>query len=320
MTLMKTILVTGVAGFIGSHTAKRLLSEGSRVIGVDNINDYYNTAWKKQNLDQLATHANFTFYEVDILDVVALDEIYKTHQPDAIIHLAARAGVRPSIENPLLYEEVNVRGTLNLLESSRKYGVGKFIYASSSSVYGNQSKVPFSETDVCDTPISPYAATKKATELLAHTYSHLYDIQCIGLRFFTVYGPAGRPDMAPYLFTEAILKGNEIKKFGDGSTARDYTYIDDIVSGVVACLLLDKQYEIINLGNRTPVTLNQFISTLEQITSLKMLIKQYPMQPGDVDQTYSDISKAQRLLGYQPQTSFEKGLEQFVHWFKAHRL
>ena len=317
---MKTILITGAAGFIGSNTAKKLLDQGKRVIGVDNLNDYYNQTWKKENIEELKKSPHFFFHQVDIRDLEALQGIAREEKINAIIHLAARAGVRPSIADPILYEEVNVRGTVNMLEIAKEFEIKQFVFASSSSVYGNQKKIPFSETDNVDNPISPYAATKKATELIAYTYSHLYEINTIGLRFFTVYGPAGRPDMAPYLFTEAILNDKAINKFGDGSSRRDYTYVDDIVAGVIAALDLDHPYEIINLGNNTPVSLNQFIETLEKITGKSMKINQMGMQPGDVDQTYADIAKAQELLGYDPKTSFEDGLRKFVEWYKENRL
>ena len=317
---MKTILITGAAGFIGSNTAKKLLDQGKRVIGVDNLNDYYNQTWKKENIEELKKSPHFVFHQVDIRDLETLQGIAREEKINAIIHLAARAGVRPSIADPILYEEVNVRGTVNMLEIAKKFEIKQFVFASSSSVYGNQKKIPFSETDNVDNPISPYAATKKATELIAYTYSHLYEINTIGLRFFTVYGPAGRPDMAPYLFTEAILNDKAINKFGNGSSRRDYTYIDDIVAGVIAALDLDHPYEIINLGNNTPVSLNQFIETLEKITGKSMKINQMGMQPGDVDQTYADIAKAQELLAYDPKTSFEDGLRKFVEWYKENRL
>lgn len=317
---MKTILVTGVAGFIGSNTAQKLLTDGKKVIGIDNLNDYYNQSWKEENLNNLKKNEDFIFHKADIRDLETLKEIAKTEKIDAIIHLAARAGVRPSIADPILYEEVNVKGTVNMLEIAKEFEIKQFVFASSSSVYGNQEKIPFSETDNVDNPISPYAATKKACELIAYTYSHLYYINTIGLRFFTVYGPAGRPDMAPYLFTKAILNDQPINKFGDGSTRRDYTFIDDIVSGVVAAIDLDHSYEIINLGNNTPVSLNEFISTLEEITGKEMKINQMGMQPGDVDQTYADISKAQKLLGYDPKTNFKEGLTKFVEWYKENRL
>jgi UDP-glucuronate 4-epimerase len=317
---MKTILVTGVAGFIGSNTAQRLLSENNRVIGIDNLNDYYNQNWKKENLEKLQENDNFSFHKIDIRDLESLKKAIQTEKIDAIIHLAARAGVRPSIADPVLYEEVNVKGTVNMLEIAKEFEIKQFVFASSSSVYGNQEKIPFSETDSVDNPISPYAATKKACELIAHSYSHLHGINTIGLRFFTVYGPAGRPDMAPYLFTKAILGDQAINKFGDGRSRRDYTFIDDIVSGVVAALDLDHPYEIINLGNNTPVSLNEFIATLEKITDKTMKINQMGMQPGDVDQTYADISKAQELLGYNPKTSFKEGLTKFVEWYKENRI
>ncbi len=315
-----TILVTGAAGFIGSHTSAVLLKQGHQVVGLDNLNDYYNPDWKKQNLAPLQEHGSFTFYQQDICDLEGTREIFARHQIKTIVHLAARAGVRASIEQPFLYEETNVRGTLNLLEIARQKGIKQFVFASSSSVYGNQEKVPFSETDPCNQPISPYAATKKASEMLAHTYAHLYDINCIALRFFTVYGPAGRPDMAPYLFTEAILTGKPIKKFGDGNTRRDYTYIDDVVAGVVAAVGLDHRFEIINLGNNKPITLNEFIATLEEITDKTMKIEQHQLQPGDVEQTFADITKAQKLLGFNPSTRFKEGLAKFVSWYQENRL
>lgn len=317
---MKTILVTGAAGFIGSHTSKRLLEAGETVIGLDELNDYYDPAWKLDNLEKLKKYPNFHFYKADIRDLSTLKKIFANCSFDAIVHLAARAGVRPSIEQPLLYEEVNVKGTLHLLELARQHEIKQFVFASSSSVYGDQSQVPFRETDPVNAPISPYAATKKAGEMLCHTYSHLYDINCICLRFFTVYGPNGRPDMAPYIFTKAILEGKKIKKFGDGNTKRDYTYIDDIVSGIVASIDLNRRFETINLGNSNPISLNEFITTLEQITGLKMQIEELPMQAGDVKQTYANIDKANELLNYKPQTTFQIGLQKMVDWYKLKRL
>lgn len=317
---MKTILVTGAAGFIGSHTASKLLKSNYQVIGLDEINDYYDQSWKEANVEELLKNPNFSFFKTDIRALEALESVANNNQIDVIVHLAARAGVRPSIEQPLLYEEVNVRGTLNLLETAKKHSIKQFVFASSSSVYGNQSKVPFSESDPVNEPISPYAATKKAGEMLCHTYSHLYGINCICLRFFTVYGPNGRPDMAPYMFTKAILEGSRIKKFGTGESMRDYTYIDDIVAGIVTSVELDRKFEIINLGNSQPISLNEFIATLEKITDLKMLIEQLPMQAGDVLKTYADISKAKNLLSYEPKTSFEEGLAKFVEWYKLKRL
>lgn len=314
------ILLTGVAGFIASHTAEKLLMEQHQVVGVDEINDYYNPVWKQENLARLEKYPNFSFVKADLRDQASLEPIFQQNKFTAIMNLAGRAGVRPSIEEPVLYEEVNAKGTLNLLDLAKKYAVARFILASSSSVYGNQTKVPFTETDPVNQPISPYAASKKSAEMYCHVYAHLYGIKTACLRFFTVYGPNGRPDMAPYLFTEAILTGKPIKKFGNGETKRDYTYIDDIVSGVVASLKLESQFEVINLGNNQPVSLNEFISTLEEITGLTMKIEQLAMQPGDVEVTYADISKAQKLLGYQPKTSFKEGMTKFVAWYKANRV
>jgi len=317
---MKTILVTGAIGFIGSHTSKLLLKKGYQVIGLDEINDYYDRKWKESNLEELKKEANFNFIKADIRNLQSLEDIAEKYHFDGIIHLAARAGVRPSIEQPLLYEEVNIKGTLNLLEIARQNKIKQFVFASSSSVYGNQSKVPFSETDSVNEPISPYAASKKSGEMFCHVYAHLFEINCICLRFFTVYGPNGRPDMAPYIFTKAILSNQKIKKFGNGETRRDYTYIDDIAQGVVTSLDLDRKFEIINLGNNQPVSLNEFIATLEKITGKKMQIEQLPMQPGDVEQTFADISKAKKLLSYEPKVSFAEGISKFVTWYKANRL
>ena len=320
-----TILVTGCAGFIGSHTTQALLKKGYNVIGIDNLNDYYNPEWKKQNLAQFKHENNFTYHCLDIIDQEKTGKIFaqaqQQNQPiKKIVHLAARAGVRPSIQNPILYEQTNVLGTLNLLELANDFEIPHFIFASSSSVYGNQAKTPFSEIDPVNKPISPYAATKKAGEMLCHTYAHLYNINTTCLRFFTVYGPAGRPDMAPYLFTEAIMKNKEIKKFGDGTSKRDYTYIDDIVAGVVAAVEKPFEFEIINLGNNQPVSLNEFIATLEQIIGNKAKINSMPMQPGDVTQTYAEINKAKQLLDFEPKTSLKQGLTKFVAWYQKNRF
>lgn len=313
------ILLTGGAGFIGSHTLDALVSEGYSVAVIDDFNDYYSPAFKEENIEPHKNNPRVSIYRGSITDQNFLAKIFSKENFDAVIHLAARAGVRPSIANPKLYQEVNVGGTENLLECCREQGIKKFIFASSSSVYGNQTKVPFSETDSVQ-PISPYAETKKSMELLAQSFHLLYGMQCIGLRFFTVYGERGRPDMAPYLFTEKILRGQEIQKFGDGTTKRDYTYISDILSGILGCLTLSAGYEIINLGNNQPVSLNDFIALLEKITGKKALIKKMPMQPGDVNLTFADITKAKQLLGWQPTTSLEQGLRRFVSWYVANRL
>lgn len=311
------ILVTGCAGFIGGHVAEQLLQAGHKVIGIDNLNDYYNTKVKKYRISLLEAFSDFAFYEGDIVDQELVNQIFERHKLDRICHLAARAGVRPSIKDPLLYEETNIKGTFNLLEACRKYEVAHFAFASSSSVYGGNSKIPFSEEDQVDHPISPYAASKKACELIAYTYSYLHGITCIGLRFFTVYGPFGRPDMAPFLFTKAIDAGETITKFGDGNTKRDYTYIDDIAQGTIAATLqnFESKYEIFNLGNNEPVSLNDFISTVERITGKKAVIDEQPIFKGDVKITYADIQKAKNQLGYKPQTSIEDGLKQFYDWY-----
>ncbi|MGI5828343.1 MAG: GDP-mannose 4,6-dehydratase [Patescibacteria group bacterium] len=315
----RTVLVTGGAGFIGSSLIAKILPT-YKVICVDDFNDYYSPAWKEENVKPFHGNKNFTLYKADIRNLEMLEQIFKNHKPNKIIHLAARAGVRPSIKEPHLYEETNVKGTLNLLELARMYAVPHFIFASSSSVYGNQEKIPFSETDPVNEPVSPYAATKKAGEMLCYTYAHLYKIKTTCLRFFTVYGPKGRPDMAPYLFTEAALSGRPITRFGDGATKRDYTYIDDIVEGVFKAIEKPFDFEIINLGNNKPITLNKFIEILEKATERKINLMTLPIQPGDVNQTYADIEKAKKLLNWQPKIPLEEGLKQFVSWYKVNRL
>jgi UDP-glucuronate 4-epimerase len=314
------ILVTGCAGFIGSHVSEALLERGDSVVGVDELNDYYDVSFKEDNLAVLKAYPEFKFYKQDIRNYDSLKILFEEEQPEKVVHLAARAGVRPSIQQPLLYEEVNVKGTLNLLDLAKDYHVKSFVFASSSSVYGNQKKIPFSETDNVDNPISPYAATKKAGELLCHNYHHLYGLKISCLRFFTVYGPRGRPDMAPYKFTKNIIEGKPILKYGDGTTKRDYTYIIDIVKGVIAATDAELDYEIINLGNNKPVELNEFIKVIEDVAGKKAIIEQLPMQPGDVDITYADISKAQKLLGYKPDTTIKQGMKEFFDWYKKNRM
>ncbi|MBN2459359.1 GDP-mannose 4,6-dehydratase [Candidatus Woesearchaeota archaeon] len=314
------ILVTGAAGFIGSHVAEALLKRGDAVIGVDCINDYYDVKFKKENLGILNKYPCFVFYKADICDFKAMKKVFDKENPEKVVHLAARAGVRPSIDNPFIYEETNVKGTLNLLELAKEAKVKSFVSASSSSVYGNQKKIPFSEKDNVDHPISPYAATKKAGELLCHTYHHLYGMKITCLRFFTVYGPRGRPDMAPYMFVNNVSKGAPIKKFGDGKSRRDYTFITDITEGVLAAADRELEFEIINLGNNKPVSLNEFIAIVEKLVGKKAAANEMPMQPGDVDITYADISKAKKLLGYYPKTRFEEGMKQFVEWYKKNRF
>jgi len=313
------ILVTGCAGFIGSHVTAALLERGETVIGIDNLNEYYNPTWKQENFDPLLQNSAFSFHQGDIVDRAFLESVVAGQTISACIHLAARAGVRPSIAQPELYTQVNIVGTLNLLELSRDHGIPQFVFASSSSVYGNQTKVPFSESDPANEPISPYAATKKAGEMLARTYAHLYGIQTTCLRFFTVYGPGGRPDMAPYLFTQALFRGQPITQFGDGSTKRDYTYIDDIVAGVVAALDHPQPFAIYNLGNNQTVMLRDFIATLEKVSGLPAQISVESPKAGDVPLTYADISLAQAELGYQPQVDIETGLSRFVEWYREVR-
>ena len=310
------IVVTGGAGFIGSHLCDRLLKEGREVICIDNLNPYYPPKIKINNIKKNLENTNFNFFAVDIENRGQLEEIFKNNQIDIIIHLAARAGVRPSIEKPLLYKDTNISGTLNLLELSKKYGVKNFIFGSSSSVYGNNKKIPFSETDNVDYPISPYAASKKACELYCYTYSHLCDINITCLRFFTVYGPRGRPDMAPYLFTKWINEGSIVKKFGNGESKRDYTYISDIIDGIMKALEKNFKFEIINLGNSRAIELGYFISLIEKLVGKKAKIKQLERLPGDVDITYADISKAKRLLEWEPKVPIEEGMKHFVDWCK----
>ena len=303
---MSKILVTGCAGFIGSHVCEFLLKRGETVLGIDNINDYYDTSQKTQNLEILKKYANFEFSKEDITTT----SIISKWKPDKICHLASMAGVRYSIKNPKIYVKVNIEGFIHILDEARENNINHIVYASSSSVYGLNTKVPFSETDAIVTPNSPYATSKMAMELYAKTYSQLYNMSLIGLRFFTVYGPRGRPDMAPYKFLKAISSGQQFKKYGDGSTSRDYTYIDDIVSGVVAALDNKKgmQCEVYNLGNSSPVSLNQFIELCEKVTEKKALFEQLGGQLGDVPHTYADITKAKRDLDYQPKTTLEEGL------------
>jgi UDP-glucuronate 4-epimerase len=314
------VLITGGAGFIGSHTTSALLSRGDQVVCLDNFDDYYSPQRKRRNVAEFRDNPDYQLYEGDIRDGVRLAEVLAKEKPDKVIHIAAMAGVRPSIERPLLYEEVNVKGTLNVLEAARRHRVTHFLFASSSSVYGGQEKVPFREDTPIARPISPYAATKAAGELLCHTYHHLYGLDVTCLRFFTVYGPKGRPDMAPYLFTKWLFEGAELKMFGDGTTCRDYTYIDDIICGVVAALDADFGYEIINLGNSQTVMLRDFIALVEELVGNKAHIVQLPMQPGDVPRTCADISKARRLLGYDPRTPVEEGMKHFVAWYRREVL
>lgn len=330
------ILVTGAAGFIGFHLSKRLLAEGYHVIGVDNLNDYYDVQLKNERLKLLEKNTHFTFYQIDIADPEALNSIFEDHSFPIVINLAAQAGVRYSIVNPHAYVHSNLTGFINILEACRYFQVDHLIYASSSSVYGANTNIPFSTKDSVNHPVSLYAATKKANELMAHTYSHLYNIPTTGLRFFTVYGPWGRPDMAYYSFTKDIIEGNPIKVFNNGDMSRDFTFIDDIVEGIIRLLdhppVGDEKwnsenpepsssyapYKIYNIGNNNPVKLVEFIKILENLIGKKAKLEYLPMQPGDVKETYADIRNLQKDVGFSPSTPLEIGLAEMVAWYKKY--
>jgi UDP-glucuronate 4-epimerase len=336
----KKILVTGAAGFIGFHSAKRLLEEGNTVVGLDNINDYYDVRLKYDRLKasgieqdeiserktiQSKTCEKYRFIKLNLEDRPALENLFATEKFDAVCHLAAQAGVRYSIENPYAYIDSNIVGFMNILEACRHHSIRHLVYASSSSVYGNSEKVPFSEEDRVDYPVSLYAATKKANELMAHTYSHLYQLPATGLRFFTVYGPWGRPDMAPMLFAKAILNSKPIKVFNNGNLSRDFTYIDDIVEGVVRVMDAiptkeDKHpcYRIFNIGNSQPVPLMEFIRIMEEVTGQKAILEMYPMQAGDVKVTYADTSALQKTCAYAPSTKLKDGIVRFINWYRQY--
>lgn len=318
------IIVTGAAGFIGFHTSQFLLGRGDQVVGIDNLNDYYDPTLKQARLDQLQGREGFQFYKVDIADKDAIAKIFAEEKPDKVIHLAAQAGVRYSLENPHAYIESNIVGHLNILEGCRHSdSVQKLVYASSSSVYGSNDKMPFSVEDRVDNPISLYAATKKSDELMSYCYAHLYGLKAIGLRFFTVYGPWGRPDMAAYLFADAIRQDKPIKVFNNGNMKRDFTFIDDIVSGVIASLDCDMYaddrsvyHSIYNLGNNRTEKLNDYIGEIEKALGKQAEKNMLPMQPGDVPETYADIEKSRHDLGYDPQTPISEGIPKFIAWYK----
>lgn len=312
---METALITGGAGFIGSHLSERLLSEGWRVVCLDNFDTFYDPQIKRNNISSALKENYFTLIEGDIRDKRLLDNIFNREKIDVVIHIAARAGVRPSIKEPALYYDVNVGGTLNLLEAVRGRNVKKFIFASSSSVYGENTKVPFSEEDNVDYPISPYAATKKAGELLCYTYYHLYRIPITCLRFFTVYGPRQRPEMAIHKFTRLIYEGKPVPVYGDGSSKRDYTFIEDIIEGVVKSIHSGSLYEIINLGESNTISLSDLIVLIENNLHKNAVIEKLPLQPGDVPITYADTGKARSLLGYNPKTNIKEGIRIFTEWF-----
>ena len=311
------ILITGAAGFIGSHTCESLIKNGNSIIGVDNFDSFYSYRLKELNLEQLNQNSNFRFYKADIRDDKALNQIFSTNRVDVVIHLAAKAGVRPSIESISEYYDVNINGTISLLESMRKNGIKKMVFASSSSIYGNNQKVPFSEDDRVDNPISPYASTKKSGELLCHVYSHLYNFDITCLRFFTVYGPRQRPDLAIHKFTKLIQENKPIPFYGDGSSSRDYTYIEDIVNGISCALNHLEGYKIYNLGESKVITLKKLVEVIETILGKKAMLNQLPMQQGDVSRTFADISKARAEIGYNPAYDFETGMKKFVDWYKT---
>ncbi len=310
------ILLTGAAGFIGSHLAERLLRDGWTVAAVDNFDDFYDPAVKRRNIAGCLENPEFQLIEADIRDAGAMNEAVGDGV-ELIIHLAARAGVRPSIEQPALYADVNVNGTVALLEAARKHGVKRFIFGSSSSVYGNNEKVPFAESDNVDFPISPYAATKKAGELICHTYHHLYDMSITCLRFFTVYGPRQRPDLAIHKFARLIEQGKPVPIYGDGTMERDFTYIDDIIGGILPAIGGCRGFNIYNLGHSSPISVNELVDELENALGKKATREHPPLQPGDVKRTYADASKAASELGYNPTTSIEEGLAAFVRWLRA---
>ena len=319
--VMKNVLITGGAGFIGSHLVDRLLAtHAEQITVVDDFNDFYDPGIKRANISAHLKDSRYSLVEADIRDATALQQEFENSSFDCIVHLAARAGVRPSLSQPQLYSETNINGTLNLLELARRLSVKQFVFGSSSSVYGINAHVPFSEDDPIRQPISPYAATKGAGELLCHTYSHLYGLRCVCLRFFTVYGPRQRPDLAIHKFAKLISEGKPIPVFGDGTTRRDYTYIDDIIDGVVAAMHYTlSDFDVFNLGESRTVELRELISLLEKELDTHAIIERQPSQPGDVPQTFADISKAAALLNYQPKTQIEDGLHRFIEWFQMSR-
>jgi UDP-glucuronate 4-epimerase len=313
------ILITGGAGFIGSHLTRRLMQRGDRITVLDDFNDFYDPARKRANVAPFSTNSDYRLVEGDIRDENLVAGLFRDSSFDAVIHLAARAGVRPSLQEPILYEDTNCIGTLRLLEAARAHGPETFIFGSSSSVYGINKKVPFAETDEVNQPISPYATTKRAGELLCYNYHHLYGLRTACLRFFTVYGPAQRPEMAIHKFTDLLANGEKVPLYGDGASRRDYTYIDDIIDGVVATLDLAPEFEILNLGGAETTALSDLVKWLAEELGVEPTIEQHPDQPGDVPITYADVSKASRLIGYSPKVPIREGLRRFVAWYRDQR-
>jgi len=312
-----TVLVTGGAGFIGSHLVERLLSENRRVVVIDNFDAFYDPQIKRRNIVEAARHSDYRLVEADIRDVDAVDGLFRSETITEVVHLAARAGVRPSIEDPVLYTSVNLDGTTRLLEACRRHGVERFIFGSSSSVYGNNSKVPFAEDDPVDHPISPYAATKKAGEVLCHAHHHLFGLKIACLRFFTVYGPRQRPEMAIHKFVRLLAAGQEIAQYGDGSSARDYTYVSDVVDGIVRSMSCCTAYHIWNLGGSHTIALGELVQELARGLGVPARVKQLPMQPGDVERTWADVSRAERELDWRPRVELKRGLDSFIRWFQG---
>ncbi|MEW6409270.1 MAG: GDP-mannose 4,6-dehydratase [Nitrospirota bacterium] len=316
---MGDYLVTGGAGFIGSHLVENLLKVGKKVICIDNLDDFYDPAIKRTNISEALLNPNFRFIEADIRDTNFLKEDLSSKDIDIIIHLAALAGVRASIQNPLLYADVNIKGTINMLELAKDLQVRHFVFASSSSVYGDNKKIPFSENDTVDNPVSPYGATKKTCEILCYTYHRLYDIPVTCLRYFTVYGPRQRPEMAIHKFTRMIDRDEPIPVYGDGESLRDYTYIDDAIDGTIKAIKNPFGYEIFNIGESRTVKLKDLISLIEDVLGKKAVIERLPMQLGDVSITYADITKSKKMLGYNPQVAIEDGIKRFVKWYKGEK-
>ena len=317
---MKKILVTGAAGFIGSHVCDALLARGDRVVGIDNFDTFYDPAIKRRNLAGALANNSFTLHELDITDEPKLARVFEETRPDVVVHLAARAGVRPSLEDPNLYHRVNIIGSQHILDACRHYPVSHLVFASSSSVYGGIEETPFRETMTCDRPVSPYAATKRMNELLAHVYHHVYGLKVTLLRFFTVYGPRQRPEMAIHKFTRIIDEGDNVPMFGDGSSRRDYTFIDDILDGLLKAVDTPMDYEIFNLGESHTTSLYGLIGMLGEILGKQVNIQPLPFPPSDMETTFADISKARRMLGYDPHTTMRDGLAHFVDWYQTQKV
>lgn len=314
---MKQVLITGAAGFIGSHLAERLLERGDSVIAIDDFNDYYDPKIKRRNIEKALQDPHYELHKADVCDEQDIREIFSRQRPDVVVHLAARAGVRPSLKQPNLYHRINVIGSQHILDACREFRPSHLVFASSSSVYGGCTDVPFKEDNPASRPISPYAATKRMNELQAHVYSHIYGLNVTMLRFFTAYGPRQRPDMAIHKFTRLISAGKPVPRFGDGSTRRDYTYIDDIIDGVICAVDRPFRYEILNLGESHTTSLSELIDLIAKALGKPADIEELPLQPGDVDITCADITRARELLGYDPKFAMEEGIRRFVEWYKA---